>query len=188
MRLAFVVFLFFEVLTNADIVRLVKAGLSPATIEAKIAASETKFDTSTAGLVKLAEEDVPDSVIRAMIEHQSEATPPVPPVPAVAPAAPMVRRYDVAIHRSKYAKCEGAELRVDGHGVKGSRCKGLDFDVAWEEVTSVCYEYGVRGVIVFEAGARVHRISTTTPAEARKILTTVGAVRPELKQRECVTL
>lgn len=185
MRFALVLLLF-EVLTNADIVRLVKAGLSPATIEAKIAASDTKFDTSTDGLVALAEADVPDSVIRAMIEHT--AVPPVPPTPPVAPAPPgtVVRRYEVAVHRSQYARCDGAELRVDRRGVKASRCKDLDFDLAWDEVDSICYDYGFRGTIVFKAGKREHRISTTTPAEAKRIVETVAAMRPGLERAECV--
>src|SRR6185436_12298720 len=148
--------LLLEILTNADVVKLVKAGLSPATIEAKIAASDSKFDTSTSGLVALAEADVPDSVIRAMIDH--DAAPPIPPVPAIpalpaappTPPAPVARKYEVAVHRTEFAKCDGAELRVDGHGVKSSRCKGLDFDLAWDDVDSLCYEYGFRGTIIFE--------------------------------------
>jgi len=192
MSLAIVVFLF-EVLTNADIVKLVKAGLSPQTIEAKIANSETKFDTSTEALVALADADVPDSVIRMMIEQSAQAVPAVPAVPvrpAVAPVpplppAPVSRRYEVSVHRSRYAKCDGGELRVDGRGVRTSRCKGIDFDLAWDDVTSICYDYGFRGTIVFEAGDKEHRISTTTPAEAKKILGTIRGIRPDLAAAEC---
>jgi hypothetical protein len=191
MRFA-IVLLLFDVLTNADVIRLVKAGLSPATIEAKIAASETKFDTTTDGLVALAEADVPDPVIRAMIEHS--ITPPVPPVPPVPPApaappappAPGARRYEVAIHRDAHAKCDGAELRVDGRGVKAAGCKELDFALGWDEVGSLCYDYGFRGTIVLTAGERQHRISTTTPAAAKRIVERIGVVRPGLVRSECV--
>ena len=164
-----------DVLTNADVVKLVEAGLSPATIEAKIAASEAKFDTSTDALVALAKAGVPDAVIKVMITKAPAPAVARSPVPAPAPApAPrssaFSRRFDVAIHRDENARCSGAELRVDTNGVKGSRCKGLDFDVAWKYVTSVCHDYGFRGTIVIATAKASHRVSTETPAEAQAIV------------------
>ena len=103
-------------LGNADIVKLVKAGLSAETIEAKIAASEVDFDTSTDVLVALAKDGVPERVIRAMIGRDGAIAPPVRPAPPTAPRA-LSRRYDVTLHADGGGggKCEG-ELRVDGRG------------------------------------------------------------------------
>src|ERR1043166_7995790 len=113
--------LLFLTLTNADVVKLVKAGLSPAPIEAKIEASPTAFDTSTDALIALTKEGVPESVIRAMIAKGGR--------PAPAQTRAKTRRFDVSVHRSKYARCDAGELRIDGKGVKTTHCgKGIDFD------------------------------------------------------------
>jgi hypothetical protein len=53
---------------NADVLDLLKAGLSPALVVAKIKQSKTSFDTSPAALKSLKEAKVPDTVILAMIE------------------------------------------------------------------------------------------------------------------------
>ncbi|HEX8252974.1 MAG TPA: hypothetical protein VF846_07505 [Thermoanaerobaculia bacterium] len=180
-------------LGNADIVKLVKAGLSADTIEAKIAASETKFDTSTDALVALAEQGVPERVIRKMIESDgpAAAVPAAPKPAAAAVAAPRARRttaavrrvvsrrYDVTLHGENGGKCE-AELRVDRKGIKASRCGALDFEIAWGAVKSACHDYGFRGALTING----RRLSTNTPAEARRIVeqvrerVAVAACRP----------
>lgn len=166
-------------LTNGDVVKLVKAGLSVATIQSKIASSATQFDTSTDALVALAKDGVPDEIIRAMIGRLSV----MPPAEA-GPAAASVRRYEVAIHRSKHAKCDGAEFRIDRSGVKAARCRDIDFTLTWKEVKSVCYEYGFRGVVEFRTASASHRISTTTPAEAKRIVETIRDLNPSLSRLE----
>ena len=55
-----------EVLTNEDVLKLTEAGLPADVIVAKIAASETDFDTSVAQLIALTEAGVDDSVLEAM--------------------------------------------------------------------------------------------------------------------------
>ncbi|HEV7767902.1 MAG TPA: hypothetical protein VGQ76_23065 [Thermoanaerobaculia bacterium] len=186
----FLAMLLLATLGNADVVKLVKAGLSPETIEAKIASSETDFDTSTDALVALAGEGVPDRVIRAMIEHEKPAivapVPPVPPTPPAPPAAPraLARRYDVTVHADGGGKCE-AELRVDGKGVKLSRCRALDFTLAWGELDSVCYTYGFRGEVVLKTAAREHRISLVTPAEAKRLVEHLLVNAPKVPVAEC---
>lgn len=188
MRL-FLLSLLLATLGNADIVKLVKAGLTAETIEAKIAASDTDFDTSTDALVALAGAGVPDRVIRAMIEHD-RIVPPVPPVPPVAPAAPAPprvssRRYDVTVHADQAGKCE-AEVRIDGKGIKATRCKALDFDLRWSELESVCYTYGFRGELVLKTPDRERRLSTTTPAEAKRLVEHIrGAAAPRVPVGEC---
>ncbi len=60
-------------ISNNEVVEMVKTGLSPAIIVAKIRASKTKFDTSTEALKFLADAKVPDEVIVAIIEKQQHA-------------------------------------------------------------------------------------------------------------------
>jgi hypothetical protein len=56
-------------LTNADVVAMVAANLSPAIITAKIAASDCAFDTSPEGLRQLKAANVPDTVVVEMIKR-----------------------------------------------------------------------------------------------------------------------
>jgi hypothetical protein len=58
-----------EVLTDQTIISLVKAGLGPDTIVAKINASRGSYDTSTNALIELKQANVPDPVIAAMVNR-----------------------------------------------------------------------------------------------------------------------
>jgi hydrogenase maturation factor HypE len=62
-----------EVLTNDSIIKMVNAELKVETIIRKIEASRVDFDLSTDGLIVLKKANVPDDVITAMQEKQSEA-------------------------------------------------------------------------------------------------------------------
>ncbi len=55
-------------LTNDDVIGLVKAGLSPAVITAKITGSPCRFDTSPAALQQLKAAGVPDEIVVAMLQ------------------------------------------------------------------------------------------------------------------------
>ena len=197
--MAFLLLLFAmaEVLTNDDVVKMSQAGLTPPTIETKIYATQVQFDTSTDALVALAKAGVPDVVIRAMIARQSQMaaptppTPPAPPAPVAAPAAPappaapsVVRRFDVSVHRNETDRCDGGELRLDSKGVKTSRCRGVDFELAWDNIRSICYDYSFRGVVAFNTTRREYRVSTQTPAAARKIVEAIRDMRPVLTTRD----
>ncbi len=180
MRL-FLIPLLLATLGNADIIRLVQAGLSAETIEAKIASSATDFDISTDALVALAGAGVPDRVIRVMIEHDRVEPAPLPPASARVPS----RRYDATVHATQGAgKCE-AEVRIDRKGIKASRCRALDFDLRWSELENVCYTYGFRGELVLKTRERERRLSTTTPAEAKRLVEHIRAAAPRLAVSEC---
>ena len=85
------------VLTNQDIVKLVKAKLSDDLIIQKIAKSKTRFDTSVDGLVALREAGVDDRLLDVMMNPASAtaagpapraaATPSTNPPPAATPAS-----------------------------------------------------------------------------------------------------
>ncbi|MBP5233032.1 MAG: HEAT repeat domain-containing protein [Planctomycetes bacterium] len=57
-----------EVLTNHDVVEMVKSGLSEAIIKEKILASENLFDVSAKALIELKKEEVPETLIQLI--HQ----------------------------------------------------------------------------------------------------------------------
>lgn len=58
-----------EVLTNADVIAMSKAGLESETIIAKIKTSETKFETTAKALIELKTDGVNDKVIAAIVER-----------------------------------------------------------------------------------------------------------------------
>jgi hypothetical protein len=67
---------------NAEVVELVKSGLSESIIIAKIKGSKTEFDTSSAALVKLKESGISDNLVLVMIEAKpkvEESKEPVKP-------------------------------------------------------------------------------------------------------------
>lgn len=55
-------------LTNNDVSGMIKAGLQPDIVSAKIKSSPCKFDTSPTALEKLKEDGVPSDVILAMVQ------------------------------------------------------------------------------------------------------------------------
>jgi hypothetical protein len=56
------------VITNQDVTDMLKAGLSPEIVAAKVKASKCQCDTSPAALEKLKSASVPENVILAMVE------------------------------------------------------------------------------------------------------------------------
>jgi hypothetical protein len=68
-------------LTNSDIVQMVKSGLSPELVIAKIKASKTSFDTAPSVLAELKQNGVSESILVAMVEASSAVTIPPPPQP-----------------------------------------------------------------------------------------------------------
>jgi hypothetical protein len=60
-----------EVLTNENVVKMVKANLSPVIIISKIRTSKTQFNLNTDELIRLQKERVPDDVIKAMVDASS---------------------------------------------------------------------------------------------------------------------
>jgi hypothetical protein len=65
-----------DVLTNKDVLDMLKAGLSPEVITAKIKISATKFDTSVAALQELKAAGASEAVMLAVVESSSRAANP----------------------------------------------------------------------------------------------------------------
>lgn len=101
-------------LTNADIVKMVSAGFSEATILEAIRSNETAFDTSTDGLLALKQAGVSETVINAMLaagrrtEKETPPEKPAEPKPAVDPKTPSL----VYIYRYKQFVGGGLEPSV----------------------------------------------------------------------------
>ncbi len=68
-------------LTNDDIVRMQKAGVSESIIIQTIRSSKQNFDLTPTGIIALKEQKVPDSIIEAMQNASA------PQAPAASPAA-----------------------------------------------------------------------------------------------------
>jgi hypothetical protein len=76
-----------EVLTNDTIITMKRAGLSDGVILASIRGGATKFDVSTAALVKLKQAGVSDAVIEAMVARSTSPAG-LPPSAGAGPAEP----------------------------------------------------------------------------------------------------
>lgn len=168
-----------ETMTNGDIIKMVEAGFSAATIEAKVRSTKGVYDTSADALIALKAAGVPESVLRLMIEvHSRDAKSPraastVNATPAPPNPRPATRRFEVSVHRQGRGRCDDAELRVDDHSIRSSRCRDLDFNVKWSEMIAVCHDYGFRGVVRIRTAAAEHVISTTHPAQAKEIVSAI---------------
>lgn len=60
-----------EILNNAEIISLTKAGLNKSIIIGKIRSSKTNFDLSTDALIKLKQAGIDDEIVTAMLEAKS---------------------------------------------------------------------------------------------------------------------
>lgn len=81
-----------EVLTNADVVRMIDGGLSAAIVSARLQACGCDFDVSASALLALSEQGVPDSVILAMVEVSNSGPSPSSAEPGRASVEPTRNR------------------------------------------------------------------------------------------------
>jgi len=95
-----------QVLTNEDILGLVKAGLGSTLIATKIASSPCRFDTSPGALQQLKGAGVPDDVLMAMVQ-----------APAPTAAAPRGRIKDeMTVHFQRLQNTVLTVWSETGHG------------------------------------------------------------------------
>ena len=163
-------------LTNADVLRLVRAGVSADAIVAKIQSSATAFKLDTDSLIALAGEKVPDSVIKAMMASAPAAPTPAAPAPSPAPAAPAPSAVNVTPTAVESPKVEVTEVVIKGiyrtrgictargdvtMNVKRFTFKPVDTsplcseeafgktaaEFAWDDVTRLCFEYAASGAV-----------------------------------------
>ena len=130
-------------LTNKDVTDMVKSGLSTEIIVAKIRSSPSRFDTSAATLAQLKAENIPDSVIMAMVNG-----------PAASPAPPAEVEIKVP---------DGTEMEIQlKNTLSGQEAKVGDI-VDFTLVRAV----EVNGVTVFERDASARARVTTAKKAGR---------------------
>lgn len=165
-------------LTNGDVMKLAKAGLSAETIVAKIKASETSFDTSTDALVALAEAGLPDEVIRAMVEKPKSK----PAAKKNAGTAERRRFEEITVANPAGGRCEHASLELTTNGIRTSGCHEADVNVAWKDVSKVCYVYAFRSTLAITTAAGERRLHTITRAEMKALAKAIRAVAPGVRE------
>jgi hypothetical protein len=102
-------------LTNADIVKMVKAGIPESVILRKVQMSESTFATTPDALIELKRQHVPDDVMAAMLD--SEAAMRMPP--GDPNAAPPAVWHSVNVHPHHLPTFDAA-LRIDSKTEKVS--------------------------------------------------------------------
>lgn len=76
------------ILTNDQVIEMVKSGLKPEAITGQIRNSKNSFDFSTPEFIKLVKAGVPESVIAAMRDATGARSAPVPPSGGAWPSRP----------------------------------------------------------------------------------------------------
>lgn len=108
-----------EVLTNDDVVKLVKGGLPESVVVQKIRTSERKFDTSADALIKLKSAGVPDKVIEAMLAPAAPAAAAPPPAAPAAASGPAIAHLVGSAQKPLKGVYGNMEFKV--HPFGGSR-------------------------------------------------------------------
>jgi hypothetical protein len=107
-------------ITNADVIRMVEAGLSDEIVLASIAgAARTSFDTSTDGLIELKTAGLSDRVILAIQAHASESASSSP-----VPAATAPRASSAPVSSTDRGNARSITSRGFGGTVQGSLASG----------------------------------------------------------------
>ncbi len=187
-------------LTNADIVRLVKAGVSAETIVAKIQTSEVAFAADTDSLVALANEKVPDAVIQAMMARTAATAPPAA-APTTAPApAPEQAKAEVTkvvvqgIYRTRGICTARGEVTMTPHAFvfkaleKSPVCSEEAFgqsstEFAWADVSRICFEYAATGAVQVWLKDGHDMSFKATRAEMEDLAARIKSLRPDLPMR-----
>ncbi|HWC18201.1 MAG TPA: hypothetical protein VG498_14365 [Terriglobales bacterium] len=126
-------------LTNQDIIAMVSSGISEDVILTKIRAtsaagsSATNFDTSVEGLKTLKGANVPDAVIKAMIDPTPTTTPTVVAVAAPTTLGPNLPPPEVGV----YWKNGSNFVLLQGQAISQSKVGGKAANV---------FTYGIKGV------------------------------------------
>lgn len=154
-------------LTNADVLRMLKDGVPPSVVTAKIKTSAARFDLTTDAIITLTKAGVPEAVLTAMIESTNPA-PPAPATPTTAapptgpdmlvwkqecektgwpdyicgPGTPFLTFRKVIFYKTEIGADATGELTLTHRRLSGSSIGRTVFDVPWEDVTTFCAEFG----------------------------------------------
>ena len=141
-----------EILTNEDILALVKAGLSADVIISKISTSTPAFHTEVRDLVALHAAHVDDRIVQAMVHAGTSTTAPTPAATTDA-GLPPVRFGGILIDLPGIRTYEGT-LTVDPAGLTYEAPGFGTIHTAWTGVESVCFEAGFYGSLFVRVRGR----------------------------------
>ena len=151
-----------EVLTNEDILKLVKAGMSEEVILSSISSKPGKFSVNTDDLIALKQGGVPDKVIAAMVAKGASTT---PGVSLAAPVTPVTN--ELVLHDGTPVRLRLSRNLSSADAKTGDT---VDFEVL-EDVK-------VDDVLLISRGAVA--IGTITEAEAKKRMARGGKLNLEI--------
>lgn len=116
-----------DIMTNDEVISLVKAGLSPSIIINKIRTSKSSFDVSTDGLIKLKKAGVSDDVVTAMQEAKSgrTMTSTVPSVVTKGDPNDPLAPHDVGIYYFTEKNGERKMMELEPNVVTQTRAGGM---------------------------------------------------------------
>lgn len=126
------------VLTNADVVRMVKAGISESIIEREIQMSETSFSTSPSALIELKKHGISDGILAAMLDSRAgggmpataAAGPPAGLAPYGNPGPHHLPNFEADLRVNSTAQ---GKLSVGRNQIKLERSGVPVFDLKWKE-------------------------------------------------------
>lgn len=151
-----------ERLTNEDILRLTRAGLSPTLIITTITLSEQAFDTSTSALITLRTAGVANEVLLAMLTATTPSTTAgAAPDPTQARFEFTAVLYRLTTMRSVSGILRGYDRLTYEPNKEAWREHALT--LPWSSITGMCYEEGpVRGDLFLTVTDRAERIRLST--------------------------
>ena len=199
-------------LTNADVIKLVRAGVSADAIVAKIQSSASAFKLDTDSLVALAGEKVPDAVIKAMMASTPAPTPAPAPPASPAPAAPAPSAVSVTPVAVESPKVAVTEVVIKGiyrtrgictargdvtMNVKKFTFKPVDTsplcseeafgktaaEFAWDDVSRLCFEYAASGEVQVWLKDGSDMSFKAMRGAMEDIAARIKALRPDLQVR-----
>jgi len=161
-----------EILTNASIISMTKAGLANMIIVSKIESSTCKFDCSTNSLIELKKQGVGDDVVKSMMDKSSgkaaAAKPDAPAPPSKTDAAKVassgsIAGLDLVNHVYCYNKTTQAVKPLE-KAVAGLRTKQGFFS----------------GAVVLQVDGAKSSLRMSSDEAASFVINTSGAAAPEV--------
>lgn len=125
-----------ETLTNADVVKLLQAGLGSEAVIAKIKASDGNYNLSTSDLIGLKDNGVPGEVIAAMLAQSA----PKAPALSLDAADPMVPHY-----AGLYIVQAGSMRRIEATSTSQAKTGGLFGYVMTAGLASMSVKAAIQG-------------------------------------------
>lgn len=189
-----------EPLHNEDILKLLKAGVPPSVVVAKITASTTAFDLSSDALITLTKAGVPEPVLNAMLAASKPASAtPAPPVPP--PAAPTPSHHpDLLVWKQECARLQfpdtvcrpgeasllfadvtfyergarlpalGGMLFVSKENLSGYTRRELVLQIPWDRVTGFCTEFAYRRMFYLNTSEGQFKLEVHGPKDHAEFL------------------